>query len=65
MVGSLVYKCRRKDINVQFLQNEAKEVIWLELQAWFAGNNVNIQDQKILHERKLVDQVLNKVNYYR
>ena len=42
-----------------------KEVIWLELQAWFAGNDVNAQDQSILHERRLVDQVLSLVGSYR
>jgi hypothetical protein len=42
-----------------------KEVIWLELQAWFAGTDVNIQDQWILNERKLVDHVIKMVGIYR
>jgi hypothetical protein len=46
-------------------QNELKEVIWLELKAWFAGNDVNVQDQWILQQRKLVDQVLHMVGNYR
>ena len=46
-------------------QNELKEVIWLELQAWFAGTDVNIQDQRILNDRKLVDQVIEMVDTYR
>ena len=52
------------NINNKIFQNEIKEVIWLELQAWFSGNTVNIQDQWILHQRKLVDQVLYMVGNY-
>lgn len=43
---------------------QLKEVVWLELQAWFAGNDVNVQDQWILHKRKLVDQVFHMVSSY-
>ena len=53
----------KTDFNV--LQNELKEVIWLELQAWFAGKDVNMQDQWILNERQLVDQVAKIVVEYR
>ena len=53
----------KTDFNV--LQNELKEVIWLELQAWFAGKDVNMQDQWILNERQLVDQVAKTVVEYR
>ena len=49
----------------QVFQSELKEVIWLELQAWFAGKDVNMQDQWILNERQLVDQVAKTVVEYR
>ena len=32
-------------------QNETKELIWLELQAWFAGKNLICQDNWIHRER--------------
>jgi hypothetical protein len=58
---------RNKLINTDFqvFQNELKEVIWLELQAWFAGKDVNMQDQWILNERQLVDEVAKIVVEYR
>jgi hypothetical protein len=58
---------RNKFIKTDFLvfQNELKEVIWLELQAWFAGKDVNMQDQWILNERQLVVQVAKIVVEYR
>ena len=58
---------RNKFIKTDFLvfQNELKEVIWLELQAWFAGKDVNMQDQWILNERQLVDEVAKIVVEYR
>ena len=53
------------ETNFNVFQNELKEVIWLELQAWFAGKDVNMQDQWILNERQLVDQVAKIVVEYR
>ena len=53
------------ETNFNVFQNELKEVIWLELQAWFAGKDVNMQDQWILNERQLVDQVAKTVVEYR
>ena len=41
------------------------QVIWLELQAWFAGTEVTRQDQWILEERKSVEQVARLVCQYR
>ena len=64
MAGIQLLWCRNFCNNETF-QNELKEVIWLELQAWFAGNDVNVQDQWILQQRKLVDQVLHMVGNYR
>ena len=49
----------------QLFQNELKEVIWLELQAWFASKDVNTQDQLFLNERQLVDQVAKMILEYR
>ena len=46
-------------------QNELKEVIWLELQAWFAGKDVHVQDQWTLTERRMVDQVAEMVCSFR
>ena len=45
-------------------QNELKEVVWLELQAWFSGKDVNSQDQWILQKRQQVDQIADKVIKY-
>ena len=41
-------------------------MIWLELQAWFAGKDVNMQDKCILDERQeLVDEAAKMVVNYR
>ena len=45
-------------------QNELKDVIWLELQAWFAGADKWCQDQWIHHERNLLEEVATTVTSY-
>ena len=45
-------------------QNELKDVIWLELQAWFAGADKWCQDQWIHHERNLLEEVATTVTNY-
>ena len=45
-------------------QNEVKDVIWLELQAWFAGKDRWCQDQWIHHERNLLEEVATTVTSY-
>ena len=45
-------------------QNELKDVIWLELQAWFAGADKWCQDQWIHHERNLLEEVATTVTTY-
>ena len=45
-------------------QNEVKEVIWLELQAWLAGNNVTCQDQWIHKQRESLNAVAAQVCSY-
>ena len=45
-------------------QNEVKEVIWLELQAWLAGNNVTCQDQWIHKQRESLNAVAAQVCDY-
>jgi hypothetical protein len=40
-------------------------VIWLELQAWFAGKDVTVTDQWIINERKQVDQVSEMISNYK
>ena len=46
-------------------QNEVKEVIWLELQAWLAGNNVTCQDQWIHKKRESLKECAKQVCEYR
>ncbi|XP_023329838.1 uncharacterized protein LOC111702400, partial [Eurytemora carolleeae] len=46
-------------------QNEIKEVIWLELQAWFAGRTLADQDKWLISEREKVDDLANLVSSFR
>ena len=46
-------------------QNEQKEVIWLELQAWFAGKSVTCQDHWIHKERSRLEETAARVNTFR
>ena len=46
-------------------QNEQKEVIWLELQAWLAGSSVRAQDQTIHAARTCLDTLAAHVTGYR
>ena len=46
-------------------QNEQKEVIWLELQAWLAGSSVRAQDQTIHAARTSLDTLAAHVTGYR
>ena len=46
-------------------QNEAKELIWLELQAWFAGKNLICQDNWIHRERTTLDNCKKLVCAYK
>ena len=45
-------------------QNDQRDVIWLELQAWFAGKDRWCQDQWIHHERSLLEEVATTVTSY-
>ena len=46
-------------------QNEQKEVIWLELQAWLAGSSVTAQDQTIHAARTSLDTLASHVTGFR
>ena len=46
-------------------QNEQKEVIWLELQAWLAGSSVRAMDQTIHAARTCLDTLAAHVTGYR
>ena len=46
-------------------QNEQKEVIWLELQAWLAGTSVRCQDKAIHTARASLNTLATLVTSYR
>ncbi|GLV40965.1 Mekk1 [Carabus blaptoides fortunei] len=58
--------CRRHiSQEEQLWQNELKDLIWLQLQAWHADRTVTEQDQYLCKERNSIPELLDEIINYR
>eukprot|EP00095_Tigriopus_kingsejongensis_P011134 maker-scaffold1161_size58349-snap-gene-0.7 protein:Tk11134 transcript:maker-scaffold1161_size58349-snap-gene-0.7-mRNA-1 annotation:"hypothetical protein CAPTEDRAFT_214311" len=53
-----VYRREKSNNDAQVYQNDSGDVIWLELQAWFAGRTVVEQDAYITNSRQSIGSVI-------